>query len=138
MTILSSQNFKTMFPVFDKEDDIRISFWITLFENSYDKERFAQFWEQGCYLYVAHNLTLEIQANKAISDSNGDGIAEISAGVVTSSYKSTGPLIKSKSYSNKGTALEGQGQWGATIYGQRFFQILKIVGMGVLYVPTSY
>ena len=139
MTLLLPENFKNMFPLFESVDINRINFWINLFRNTYDEKIFGNLWEQGCYLYVAHNLFLELKSEQYMQEGkfNTQGVDNISAGVLTNDYKATGPVIHSKAYTNKNMLLEGIGEWGQTVYGQRFFQILKIVGMRILYVPTT-
>lgn len=141
--MLSPENFIEMFPFFKEVDVNRISFWISIFEDTYSEDRFAQFWERACYLFVAHNLYLEMKAG-AISVSE-DGSAtipstaqELAAGTISSTYKAVGPLIKSTSYNSRGaTALSGEGDYGLTIYGKQFWRIVNIIGIGILYAPGS-
>lgn len=76
-------------------------------------------------LYVAHYITLEYQAQKAAAAGAAPGQQ---TGVV--SGKSVGPI--SVSYDNMVTALENAGQWGLTIYGQRFWQLAEMAGAGPL------
>ena len=143
MIILDSQNFKKMFVEFKDVEDSRVTYWINFFTSIYDYKRFAQFWERGCYLYVAHNLYIELRLRNSITtDEDGnvvvnDDASILASGNLISDYKSTGPLVRSKGYNNRSTAIEGQGQWGTSIYGQQFFQLLKMVGMGVIYVPNE-
>lgn len=76
-------------------------------------------------LFVAHYITLEYQAQKAAAAGAPPGQQ---TGVV--SGKSVGPI--SVSYDNMVTALENAGQWGLTIYGQRFWQLAEMAGAGPL------
>lgn len=145
MTELLPEKFKEMFPLFKSVDDTRVIFWITLFASTYSEKAFAQLWEQGCYLYVAHNLFLELKTERLLNNNTENpteaivaGGDSVSSGVLTSEYMATGPVIHSKSYTNKNTVLSGIGEWGQTVYGQRFYQILQIVGIQVLYVPSPY
>ncbi len=77
----------------------------------------------GTIYYVAHQLVLEDQANKAASKGATPGIQK---GAIS------GDSVNgvSRSYDvSAGLELES-GHWGQTTYGNRFYALAQMVGMG--------
>lgn len=124
-TILDVNSFYNQFPRLKaKFSEDRIAYWHGQFQSLYEKKQWGQFWARGANLYAAHNLVIE----DTINDS--EDAFTIANGQATVVHKEVGPLYKTMSYSGKHTALVNQGQWGLTLYGQQFFQLIRMIGVG--------
>ena len=128
------QGFRDAFPYFTVEmfPDSRVEFQLSLARQRLGQEKWGDWWENGCYLFTAHFLTLERVANL---DASGTGGMSAAAGAVVSSSKSVGGV--SKSEGRAGAAATGDiqaGQWNDTIYGRQYWDLLRIVGAGGLHV----
>lgn len=82
----------------------------------------------GLELFVAHHVTLEKQAMDAASAGAAPGTGQ--GGAVAS--KSVGPA--SVSYDTSGAADLDAGHWNQTLYGRRFINLARIVGIGPIQV----
>ena len=121
--------FRAAFPAFTEAlfPDARVAFWLAVGSKRISAERWDDLYEQGLCLFTAHNLTLE---RVAALDPSGTGGMSAAAGPVTSDAKSVGAISKSKSYSQATTANPAAGQWNATIYGQQFYGLMQLIGVG--------
>jgi Protein of unknown function (DUF4054) len=81
----------------------------------------------GLYLFTAHNLALEDQANRQAEAGTTPGTT---VGPVSS--KSVGGV--SVSYDVSSGIEPGDSHWGSTTYGRRFLHLCKLVGMGGLQI----
>lgn len=124
------QGFREAFPYFTEErfSDARLSFWLKFAMKQLPEKRWEELWDEGCYLFMAHYLSLEALAGKSAA---GTGGVEAAAGAVVSSSKSVGGV--SKSESRAGAAATGDqaaGQWNDSIYGRQLWQLICIIGAG--------
>lgn len=119
--------FREAYPVFDRMPDSRVAFHLRAAGLRLPPTRWGDLLDDGMGLFVAHYLTLEARANQA---TDGTGGMDAAAGVLASESKTVGPVSKSKAYTNAATAEPGAGHWNATIYGQQFRDLARIVGMG--------
>ena len=118
--MISAEGFRESFPAFASEDDYpdaRIAFWLKLAQKRLNKARWGDFYEEGIYLFIAHNLTLE---------RNVDGGGSV--GTVSSESQSIGDMSFSVSYDT--SINSNAGQMAATIYGQQYLDLVRIVGAG--------
>lgn len=132
--MLTVQGFRDSFPQFSEElyPVARVDFYLRLAGKQLDKERWSDWWIDGCYLHAAHNLTLEREAGKS---ADGTGGINAAAGAVVSSSKTVGGV--SKSESRAGAAATGNpaaGRWNLTIYGQQYWDMAQLVGAGGLQI----
>lgn len=132
--MLTVQGFRESFPQFTVEmfPDARVSFFLKLAEKMLDRQRWADWWVEGCYLRAAHDLTLEREANMT---KDGTGGIDAAAGAVVSESKSVGGV--SKSIGRAGAASSSNpaaGRWNLTIYGQQYWDMSQMVGAGGLVV----
>lgn len=130
--MLTVQGFRDSFPQFSEElyPSARVDFYLKLAGKQLDKERWSDWWLDGCYLHAAHNLTLEREASKS---KDGTGGINVAAGPVISSSKAVGGV--SKSESRAGTATSGDpaaGEYNLTWYGQKYWGMRQMVGAGGL------
>ena len=87
--------------------------------------------DRGAQLFAAHYLVLDAQANATAA--NG-GVPGLEVGPVSS--KGVGPL--SKSYDTTVGVNPDAGHWAQTMYGRRFYQMQRMVGMsGATIVPDA-
>lgn len=78
-------------------------------------------YDLGCELFIAHNLSLGIMAQKQAA---GGGAPGQNRGPLSSA--SVGPLAESY---NSAAGLEPDaGHWNLTTYGTRFIQMLRLIG----------
>lgn len=129
---MTVEQFRESFPQFsvDLVPDMRVQFFLTLAGRLLPAGRWGELWEDGVALYVAHNLTLELEATKS---ADGTGGINAAAGPVTSETKTVGSMSHSQTRAGaaaQGSALLNAGQYNSTIYGQQFWQLAQVVGAG--------
>ncbi len=86
----------------------QLAFWTSIGEGTLDRERWAELYEQGLALFVAHHAMVSKPGQ--VSSRKVDGVA------VT--------------YDTTSSALEGGGHWNLTVYGQRYLSLARLVGAG--------
>lgn len=124
------------FPQFTEKvaPDGRIAFHLRMAGKLLPPERWGDLLDEGIGLYVAHKLTLELEAGKA---KDGTGGLDAASGAITGETKTVGGMSYSVTRggaASAGTALLNGGAWNATIYGQEFLQLARIVGAGGMVV----
>ena len=125
--------FRASFPQFTAElvPDARVQLHLTV-GKLLPATRWDDLLEQGLGLYVAHQLTLELEALKA---QDGTGGIDAAAGPVTAETKTVGSMshaVTRAGASGQGSALVNAGQYNLTVYGQQLWQLMQIVGAGGL------
>lgn len=126
--------FRDSFPQFSAElvPDARVQFHLTVAGKLLPAKRWDDLLDQGLGLYVAHQLTLELEVRKA---QGGTGGIDAAAGPVTAETKTVGSMshaVTRAGASGQGSALVNAGQYNNTIYGQQLWQLMQIVGAGGL------
>jgi hypothetical protein len=124
--VISPEAFREAFPAFsdtEKYPGARIRFWLNLAQKMLNQARWGDIYEEGVYLYAAHNLTVESQVMGGAGGNGGGSI-----GAVTSESESIGDTSFSKTYDT--TSYMGAGQLAGTIYGQQYIDLARIVGAG--------
>ena len=121
--MISVEGFRDAFPQFDIDTypDVRVQFWMRLAQKLLNKKRWGNLLEEGLYLFMAHNLTVE---NQIVNAGTGGG----SIGAVTSESQSIGDTSFSQGYDT--SAYSKDGQMAATVYGQQYLDLVRIVGAG--------
>lgn len=132
----SKTDFLAFFPQFTgKVPDSVLDFYIRLANNSLSYSRWGDQWEMGMTLFVAHYITLYLQATAGL-DANSPVQQVISnslaQGLVAS--KSAGSLSKSYDYGSVNDDFAGYGTWKLTSFGQQFITIAKLIGKGGSYI----
>lgn len=104
-----------------------ITFWINLGTKMLNADRWGNIIDEGVELFTAHNVALEMLAQR---DMNAGGIPGIAKGIV--SGKSAGDV--NIQYDTNSTMDEKAGHWNYTTYGQRFIRLSNMVGAGPIQV----
>jgi len=127
--------FRTAFPEFAdgvKYPDTLVQLWLDVSVRLVNADRWAELTNLGIMLATAHSVV--IGARSAAAAAKGlppGGVAGIQ------SSKSADGL--SASYDVSSVTEQGAGQWNSTVYGTRYFQMLKLMGAGPLQsgVPSA-
>ncbi len=124
--------FRTAFPQFtpDLAPDARVRFHLAVAGKLLPAARWGELLNEGLGLYVAHQLTLELEAGKA---GDGTGGISVAAGPVTGETKTVGGMshaVTRAGAAAQGSALTDAGQYNGTVYGQQFWQFARIIGAG--------
>jgi hypothetical protein len=116
------QAFRDAFPEFTAElyPDSAVTFWSTLAELSVGVDRWGDYYTQGLYLLTAHYLQ--------VSKFSASGAASGLNMAITS--KKVGDV--QVSYSNIIGNITGAGQYNSTPYGQQYWQLVQLIGIGAI------
>lgn len=118
--------FRISFPEFSdavKYPDSMITFWADVGIICLIECRWRNLYDHGLQLFVAHNIALAAQNQKAASSG---GVPGQIAGPAQS--KTVGSV--SVSYDLKNIAETNAGLWNATSYGQQLIRLARMVGVG--------
>lgn len=124
--------FRIAFPQFtpDLAPDARVRFHLTVAGKLLPAARWGELLDEGMGLYAAHQITLELEAGKA---GDGTGGIDAAAGPVTGETKTVGGMshaVTRAGAAAQGSALTDAGQYNGTVYGQQFWQLVRIIGAG--------
>lgn len=120
--------FRTSFPEFSNTEvypTSLIQLWVDLATQMVDECRWKRSWTMGVSLYVAHELTLAAQNQKAAKIGGSPGQQ---GGVATS--KTVGSV--SVQFDSSTTTEKDAGWWNLTTYGKQFIRLARIFGAGVV------
>ena len=129
------QTFRAAFPEFSGNTstaypDPEVQFWLDLSAKLLDQSRWADLYDYGRQLFMAHNLALGFssKADAAMGQSPGQV-----KGAVTSAS------VDKVSYSRDAASvmLTDAGHWNLTTYGIRYKQLVRMVGAGPYQVGAS-
>jgi hypothetical protein len=129
MTVTAA-SFRGAFPAFANMatyTDPQVNFWITFALHFLNADRWADTIDYGVMLFVAHNLSLEFNANQSAKRGQNPGFV---TGPVTSGS------VDKVSYSRDVTsAMEDKaGHWNLSVYGLRYIRLAKMMGAGPVQV----
>jgi hypothetical protein len=109
--------------------DSGIQFWIDMAVLLLNPTRWYDMLDNATMLFVAHNLSLELMAQREASNGNQPGVAR---GMLAG-----GSVDKvSYTYDTASVADATAGHWNLTIYGQRYIRLVKMFGAGPIQVGT--
>ena len=120
---MTPTEFKTRFPEFTSETDARVQLFITDADPFFDVERWDTLYSVGVANYVAHKLAV---ANAQASAEANGSLAD------TNVNKKVGDLQIQKSEAALLKKMDDP--FMATIYGQEYRRLQRLVGMGALSV----
>lgn len=127
MSNITPTQFRVDFPAFaslTKYPDALVSLWAGIAPLLLDETAWGDLFPIGQELFIAHNLVLDGMAG--VEASRG-GLVGFAKGAIASE---SGDKV---SVTYQGTAmLEGAGHWNMTIYGMRYWQLMRMVGTGVV------
>jgi hypothetical protein len=132
MTVTAA-SFRTAFPAFANTatyPDAQIDFWIALALLMHNAERWGNLLDYGVMYFVAHNLTLEFNANRAatLGQNPGPVLGAVTSGSVDGSSYSRDP----------GQAMDpNNGHWNLSVYGLRWKEMQRLVGAGPVQVGVG-
>lgn len=125
---MDNDKFRSAFPEFSDAvvyTEDQLTFWASFAALQIDQNKWASMYDNGVYLYVAHEITIQSQNVKAAllgkTPGQQSGIANAKAvGSVNASYDSTSQTEKDAGY------------WNRTTYGMKFYRLMKLFGMGAI------
>lgn len=135
MTQITPAQLRTNFPEFGSTTRFptgQIQFWLTFAYGMLNPVRWGAQLDMAAQLYAAHNIVLERQAldQANVNNSLNSGAPGVASGPISAK----GVDKNSVSYSVDTTATPGEGDLNYTIYGQRLARLIRIFGMGPVYV----
>ena len=125
-TVSDPPTFRSHFPEFadtERWPDTQVQFYLDISSASLSPYRWGTMLQAGVELMTAHMLALSSYAMGGGAAGGTPGIASGLANTKSVSKVSVG-------YDFSTTAVEGGGPWNYTIYGQRFWWLMRIVGIG--------
>jgi hypothetical protein len=120
--------FRTAFPEFADTTvypTTQITFWATLAEKLVSSCVFGTVYTQAVQLYVAHEITLAAQNQKAAASG---GVPGQSGG--TANSKTVGSV--SVGYDITSISEENGGYWNLTNYGRQLLRLARLFGAGAI------
>jgi len=125
-TVSTPPIFRSHFPEFGDVTtypDTQVQFNLDLSSACLPAERWGSMLQAGVELMTAHMLAL---SRYAVVGGGSGGAPGMAKGLMTSK----GVSKVNVGYDVNVTAVEGGGPWNYTIYGQRFYWMMRIVGIG--------
>lgn len=128
----TKEQFLAIFPQFtNKVPESVLLFYISLANNSLAYSRWRDSWEMGMALYIAHYLTLYMEATNGLdANSPASQVISNSLAMGLTASKSAGSLSKSYDYGSINDDFSGWGDLKLTLFGQQFATKAKLVGKG--------
>lgn len=120
--------FRAAFPEFadtEKYTTDQIQFWVDLAVLQVTECIWKRAWSKGVSLYVAHEITLAAQNEKAASFG---GVPGVSGGIANT--KTVGGATIG--YDTVVTSEKDAGYWNLTNYGKQFIRLARIFGAGAI------
>ena len=130
---LTVSSFREPFPEFtcpDTYPEAQVNFWINVAVQFVDGSRWGNSTDLGVSLYTAHQIALEA---KAMAESKVGGIP----GQTTGPISSKGVDKVSVGYDTGSATEDKAGHWNLTIYGTRFYRLVKLFGAGPVQVSWA-
>lgn len=131
--MLTPQQFRTAFPAFMNPTcytDGEISFWAALADKLHNKDRWGDLLDFGIQLFIAHNLAMDFNNQKAakLGQAPGQIVGALSSGSVDKA-----------SYSRDVSSVmePNAGHWNLTTYGLRYRRLVLMIGAGPVQLPMG-
>jgi hypothetical protein len=142
---LTADAFRALMPAFadaEVHPTSAVEMWLGVAAKQMNVERWGDLIDHGASLFVAHNLSLQMRANREADFGKTPGSA---FGPTTS--KSVDKA--SVSYDTSSASEEGAGSFNLTVFGQQYIRLARLLGAGpvhlgspqpgaVLYPATAY
>jgi hypothetical protein len=132
----TTAEFITDFPEFDtttQQDPNGIEFgpsalnyWLQVAIITLNQSIWGNLYYTACELFMAHNLALEAWASQ--------GGAQTVPGIAKGPIAASGAGDVNVAYDNAASLELDAGHWNYTMYGQRLIRMIRLVGVGPLYV----
>lgn len=124
--IFTAGQFRTAFPEFKDNvvySDQLITTWASVAQAQVSQTKWGTQWLLGVNLYVAHEITIEAQQQRAAA---AGGAAGTFGGVANT--KTVGSATVG--YDATTTTEKDAGWWNLTTYGKQFIRLARIFGAG--------
>jgi hypothetical protein len=110
----------TVFPV------ATIDFWLNVSAGFVNQIQWAALADYATELFIAHNLASSAQSSKQAAANQGAGIP----GQVVGPVASKGADGLSVGFDVSAITLTDAGFWNSSTYGIRFYQLMRLIGIG--------
>lgn len=122
--MITPTQFKARFPEFDSIDDSRIETFITDAALMLSACRWGDLYDKGIALLAAHYLALSILQESASSAISAFPVSSKKVGDVQINYAVTAPADSTEGFYSK------------TPYGQEYWALVRLVGIGAVAVSS--
>lgn len=126
----TAASFRGVFTAFSNTTNyttVEVEWWLQLALKLHNADRWGNLLDEGVYLFVAHNLSIEFNAKAAACAEQAPGAV---VGTVTSGS------VDRVSYSRDASAAMDpkNGHWNLSSYGLRWIRLSRMIGAGPIYV----
>ena len=121
---MTAASFQTAFPEFGQDNPAVITRWITAADEEFDAWWWGGYLDRGMGNWIAHQVVMEKARNVA-------GAQAMAGDVTTKTMESPAGRV---SVSRGNVEAQMKNPFMRTIYGQEYFRLAGLVGMGVLSV----
>lgn len=118
--------FRAAFPEFARKDDypdVWISPLLLISTQLVSEERWADLYDYGRYLQVAHRL---VHRKRQADTAEAGGTPGQASGMLSAKSLDKGSMT----FDTASTAEEGAGWWNTTTYGQEYWRLAMMFGAG--------
>lgn len=125
-------DFRAHYPEFGDAvayPDAGVTYWLGVAGKLLNASRFSDMLDIATELFVAHNLVLERQAQRAAASAS-KGAPGLNKGAIAS--EAVGPV--SASYDTSSGIEDGAGHWNLTTFGTRFISLVRMFGAGPIQI----
>lgn len=133
MSTVTIQAFRETLPMFADSntfDDPTLQFWLDLGDKLHNADRWGDLLATGIQLFAAHYISVDaVMAKEA---ARGAPVGLRGGAIVSESGDSV-----SISFDNSGTNEDGAGHWNQTVWGKRYYRLMRLVGAGPVQVGAE-
>jgi hypothetical protein len=129
--MITYENFIAALPEFSDTAYAQgtVNFWIEQAKVHLNEGRLGRKYDLACIYFVAHHVALTRMNERA---AKSGGAVGMQSGQISS--KSVGAV--SVSYDTSSVSMSGAGEWNATAYGRKYFQLVRGAMLGGVYAPN--
>ena len=130
MSSVTVAQFRGDLPAFKDSnvvDDPTIQFWLNFADQFHDTDRWGTWITMGIEMFTAHHASLDAEAQ-------GDAARGLPPGFSKGVLNSESVDKASAGYDTSSVLDPNAGHWNLTIYGQRYYRLVKMVGAGPMQV----
>lgn len=134
MSTVTITQFRTDFPAFTNTTlfpDGSIQFWLNFADLSLDTSRWGTWLTMGIELFVAHNVAID-------ADAAMDAARGLPPGFSKGILNSESVDKASAGYDGSAVFDANAGFYNLTIYGQRFYRYVRMIGAGPIHISGGW
>lgn len=127
--MFNTSTFRQHFPEFGDESKYptpELEFEASIAEKLLNQCRWGNLYEQGIELYVAHAAAIDAKNKRAAA------VGAIPGANGVQQSKAVGSV--STSYDTQVASEQGAGYYNLTVYGQKFWRLMRLIGAGGLQI----